>query len=237
METQAPIRFYQFKPIWGLPNVSPFCMKLEVYFRLAKIPYEAVRHTNIRRAPKGKLPYIEHAGRKIGDSTLIIEYLKTIFGDPLNGNLTASERAQSQAFQRLMEEHLYWIMVYSRWMEEENWVQVKKAFFGPLPPLVRQILPAVIRKKVRRDLYGHGIGRHTREEIYEIGKKDLLALSDFLENKKFFFGDKVSSLDATAYAFIANILWIPLESPLKVSAEQCGNLSDYCKRMKEVAGI
>jgi len=32
------IKLYQFPTAWGLPNPSPFCMKLEVYMRLAEIP-------------------------------------------------------------------------------------------------------------------------------------------------------------------------------------------------------
>jgi hypothetical protein len=31
------IKLYQFNPVWGLPNASPFCMKLETYSFLANI--------------------------------------------------------------------------------------------------------------------------------------------------------------------------------------------------------
>ena len=35
------IVFWQLSPCWGLPNASPFCLKLETWLRMAKIPYEA----------------------------------------------------------------------------------------------------------------------------------------------------------------------------------------------------
>jgi hypothetical protein len=46
-------------------------------------------------------------------------------------------------------------------------------------------------------------------------------------------GARPSSLDATAYAFLANVLWVPIESPLKAHARQRPQLEAYCRRMKE----
>ena len=37
---------------------------------------------------------------------------------------------------------------------------------------------------------GQGYGRHTQLEIEEIFKKDVGAISTFLENKNYLFGDK-----------------------------------------------
>jgi glutathione S-transferase len=76
------------------------------------------------------------------------------------------------------------------------------------------------------------MGRHSREEIYEIGKADLNAISLWLGDKSFFMGATPTSLDAIAYAFLANILVPPLESPLKDHAISLPNLRAYCERMK-----
>lgn len=40
-------------------------------------------------------------------------------------------------------------------------------------------------------------------------------------------GDRPTSLDASAYAFLANVLWVPLESPLKAHAQKCPQLEAY----------
>jgi glutathione S-transferase len=90
-----------------------------------------------------------------------------------------------------------------------------------------------VRKGVRKALYLQGIGRHSRDEIYEIGKADLSALSTWLGGKPYFMGDVASSLDAIAYAFLANILVPPFDSPLKSHAMSLGNLWPYCERMRE----
>ncbi|MBC7944174.1 MAG: glutathione S-transferase N-terminal domain-containing protein, partial [Burkholderiales bacterium] len=83
------IKLYQFEPAFGLPNASPFCMKLETYLRMAGLPFEIAPNANIMKAPKGKMPYIEDNGRAIADSSLIIEYLRKTYGDRLDAKLTS----------------------------------------------------------------------------------------------------------------------------------------------------
>jgi glutathione S-transferase len=226
------ITLYQFPPIWGLPNASPFCMKLETYLRMAGLPYQIARGADIRKAPKGKMPYIEDQGKVVADSGLIVDYLKATYGDKLDAHLSPAERATALALQRLIEEHLYWCLFYSRWSVPENWSLTKNAFFGFLPPLVRNILPEIIRRKALQGLYAHGVGRHSEAEIYALGHADIAALSDFLGDKAYFLGDRPTALDATAYATLANLLWAPIESPLKARARGMKNLEPYCQRMK-----
>ncbi len=227
------IKLHQFNSAWGIPNVSPPCMKLETYLRMAKIPYEVVRNADIRKAPKRKMPFIEHDGKLMGDSNLIIEYLKEKFGDSLDQNLSASEKAVSLAFRRMLEENYYWVGVYTRWGIDENYKKVREAFFKFFPFPLRLIIPRVARKNLLKQLHGQGMGRHTPQEIFEIGKRDISAVSDFLGNKPFFMGNEPTTADATVYAFLANLLWVPIESVVKEHAKRLKNLESYCQRMKE----
>ncbi len=226
------ITLYQFEPAFGLPNASPFCMKMETYLRMAGLPFEIAPKANMMKAPKGKMPYIEDNGRAIADSSLIIEYLKRTYGDRLDAKLTSEQRAIALAMQRLMEEHLYWAAVYPRWFEPDGWRLTRQAFFGKLPRPLKAIVPTIARRGMKREMHGHGMGRHSSEEIYAIGKADLGALADFLGDKPFFMGDQPSSLDAVAYAFLANLIWVPLDTPMKSYAVNRPNLEAYCQRMK-----
>ncbi len=226
------ITLYQFPPVWGLPNGSPFCMKVETYLRMAGLPYQFARHADIRKAPKGKFPVIEDNGKIIPDSSFIVEYLKVTYGDPLDGRLTPAEQAVALAMRRLMEENLYWCALYSRWGEDHNWRITREAYFGFMPVIIRPLVAGLIRRQALKSLYGHGMGRHTRDEIYRIGKTDVSALAQFLADKPFFMGEQPTSLDATAYAFLANLLWTPIRSPLSEHAASLPNLAAYCERMK-----
>ncbi len=226
------LTLYQFEPAWGLPNASPFCMKLETYCRMTHLDYQVDTSADVlKKAPKGKLPYIEDKGQIIADSNLIIEYLKTTYGDPLDGHLSPAEAAIALAMRRLIEENLYWALVYSRWINEENWPKTKDVYFSELPFPLHLLVPKIARNTVTQSLKGHGMGRHTESEIYQIAALDIQALSDFLHDKPYFMGDQPTTLDASAYSCLANILSDTLISPLRDKAVELGNLVSYCDRM------
>jgi hypothetical protein len=145
------IKLYQFPAAWGLPNPSPYCMKLEVYMRLAEIPYEIVTWQDPRKAPKGKLPMIEHDGHRLPDSEFALHFLAERATVDLDGHLSPAERATGYAVQKMLDEGFYWTGVYSRWVDDRVWPTIKKQFFGHMPPVLRDILPAMIRRKVKRD--------------------------------------------------------------------------------------
>jgi len=207
-------------------------MKVENYLRMARIPYEIAPNASHFKAPKRKLPYIRDSGKIVADSSFIIEYLKSAYGDPLDARLTALENAQALALRRMMEENLYWTIVYARWMVPQGWKMTRAEFFKPVPVLLRRPISALARRGVARQLWGQGMGRHSAEEVYHIGNIDIIALAEFLGGKPFFMGENPTSLDATAYAFLANIILVPLDSALKQHALKCPHLEAYCQRMR-----
>ncbi|MDP2824341.1 MAG: glutathione S-transferase family protein [Sulfuritalea sp.] len=225
------ITLYQFPPVFGLPNASPFCLKLELYLRMAGLPYRNRYTLELHKTPKGKLPWIDDDGITVADSGLIIEYLKHKFGDPLDGQLDQSQRARALAIARLIEEHLYWAMLYDRWIAPQGWEMTQPAFFGALPWPLRAIVPLVARRGMRAELRGHGMGRHAPEQIHALGIADVDALATLLGDQDYFLGAQPTSVDAIATAFLANILMVPLETPIRAAAAGHGNLAAYCRRM------
>lgn len=226
------IRLHQFAPAFGLPNASPFCMKLETYLRMVGLPYELVNSGDVLRAPKGKLPFIDDDGTRVADTSFIIEYLKGRYGDPLDAALSPEQAAVATAFQRLLEEDLYWAVVQTRWVEDAGWQTTRDAFFGALPVPLRWIVPPLARRGLRSEMRGHGMGRHGAAEIHAIGCRDVTAVADFLADKPFMLGESPTSLDATAHAFLANLLWAPVDSPIQRHARARPTLEAYCQRMK-----
>lgn len=235
MTAPQPVRLHQFPPVWGR-NISPFTLKLESWLTLAKVPFEIVATMNPKAGPKGKIPFIEDGDQKIGDSSLIIEHLARTRGVDLDHGLDAHARAEALALQRLFEDHLYFIGSYSRWIDPEGWQTVKPALFASIPPGARDLLGALVRRKVRRDLIGQGILRHAPDEIYAMAAADLEAVSVLLDDGPFFFRGRPHTIDCTAYGFLANILLVPVETELKRIAARFANLRQFCQAMeREVA--
>lgn len=183
-ENSELVKLVQFPRMFDIPNMSPYCMKVETFMRIAGIPYEIVEENNPANSPKGKLPYIIHKGKKIPDSSFILEYLSQEFNIDLDSHLSIQEKAISHAFQRLFEESLVWVMMYRG--INDAWDIVSNAWFGSAPAFIRPLLSASVKKNVQKKLIAQGLGLHSREEVYHRGMKDLRAIIDQLGAKPFF---------------------------------------------------
>ena len=218
---------------WGIPSVSPFCMKLETWLQMVELPYERVVDATPFAGPKGKLPWVEYEGHKIGDSSLIIEHLTERTGRDADAGLSGEQRAAGRALRCLLEENLYWALVYDRWFVDANWHIVRDIVLGGVPAPVRPLVAAFARRGVRAQLKGHGIGLHTRDEIHAIGCKDMAAVSDFLGTKPYLMGEQPTGIDASAYGTLANVLKAPVVSPIRDEGLKRENLVAYLDRMQE----
>lgn len=214
------ITLYTAPSFEELPSISPPCLELETWFRMAKLPYKKVIVTapSFELAPKGKIPFIDYQGKLVGDAFLIIEMLKQTEGIDLDAGLTPVERSIALAFRRMLKENTLWGAAEVRFGIEENWQRfravVARALFPETPLEVSEPFAEEFGKTMRSQMQAHGIGRHTHEEISQIICADFQALSDFLADKPFFMGDKPTTLDATAYGYIGNFLQPRFESPI-----------------------
>lgn len=221
---------YHLPGAWGLVSVSPFCLKLDAFLRMTGIEHQAVTATTPFGGPKGKAPWIEHEGRKIGDSTLIILYLKQRFGVNPNLRLSDEQQGMALAIQRMIEENLYWAMVNDRWNTPANWPLLKSTVLGGIPWLPRELMAPIARRGVLRQLAGHGMGKHSAGEIAAIGARDIDALAAILGDKPWFFGAEATETDAVAYGQLANIYSVGFASPMKAVIGRHANLVSFLER-------
>lgn len=224
------ITLVQFPSNFGVANLSPYCMKVEILLKMAGLDYEVEFQPDPSKGPKGKLPCIRDGSTVIGDSALIQSYLEKHYGVDFDAGLSETERATAHAFMRMCEERLNWCLLYSRWTDEANWQILRQQFFGGLPPVIRSIVPIIARKQQRRNLQGQGLGRHSTAEVYAFGKADIDALAAQLGTKAFMMGDTPTSLDAIAYPELANLLLLQLPSPMTNAVQARPALVDYVAR-------
>ena len=90
----------------------------------------------------------------------------------------------------MTEEHLYWMVVYNRFVDPLSKPFMMKAMFDGMPTEQAEAIFAVLQENAKKEMYGHGIGRHTQSDIYAFGKGDLDAISNYLGTKRYFFGEE-----------------------------------------------
>jgi glutathione S-transferase len=224
------ITLYTFGPYFGCPDASPFVMKGEMLLKLAKLPYQC-NARGFSRAPKGKLPYIEDGGTIVADSTLIRLYLEKKYGVDFDRGLSERDRGVAWSVEKMLEDHLYWLMVYWRWMIDANFERGPKGFFKRAPKIIRPIIERLVRRKVRATLHGHGIGRHDDVEKGVLAARCIDALSQVLGENRYLMGSEPCGADATAFAFVAGALPKVFASPLRDKLESTPNLMGYHDRM------
>jgi len=227
------IKLYGFGSTLGLPDPSPFVVKIETYLRMADIPYEKTSElSGLRKAPKGKLPFITDGNNTVADTEFIIAYLKDQHQVDLDRWLSKAAQRQAYLIRKSLDENMYWCLVYSRWAVDEVWSTYKKALFAKMPGLLRTLLPPVVRRGMMKTLKQQGVGRHSLDEVKIITHQTFSALSSILADQPYFFGEQPCSLDASVFAFIGGFIQIELETPFTALALQHNNLVDFCDRVR-----
>lgn len=217
---------YQFPRGPYAPNMSPFCIKLETFLRMAKIPYKSV--FTYKMGPKGKLPWVEYEGAKLADSEFIIQHLCERHQLNFDGGLTPKQRGISRAIQKMVDEHTYWLMVLERWVIHK--ADTAKTL-TKLPGLVLWMLV----RKVRNKAFEQGLGRHTPDQLEQLLDQDLAALSDLLGEDQFVHGDEPTLVDCALFGQLSQFRWhVPDSVKAKHDLnDKFANLGQYCDRMKE----
>jgi len=203
---------------------------------MANLPYDIQIELNPGKGPKGKMPFIEDAGEKIPDSSFIIEHLIRKYSLDHLTITNPEKEAQALAFKSMIEDALYFGLLYSRWVDPNGFKVVKSSFLPMFPPVIGHPFLAFIRNNLIKQSKAQGLGRHSASEVYAISEKQISSLATLLGENEFFFENKVTYFDATAYAFLNTIMKQPIESPIKKGIKAHSNLCEYIRRMDLLFG-
>jgi glutathione S-transferase len=220
-----------FSPEFNIPDLSPFPIKVMMFMRMHDLDFETITG-DPRKAPLQKIPFLVHKDKEIPDSELILDYLEKEFQLTDLAGLTSEQHAQGHFLCRALEERTYWAIVRYRWFGEKSAPIMRDLFLKSLPVFLRGFVFKQIQKKLKDNLDGQGLGRHSESTVREFMRKDYQALSVMLGDKDYLFGSKPSKYDCTAVAFSAMLATEGLPTNAPNVLEEFPNLKAYWERAK-----
>ncbi|KAJ3111846.1 hypothetical protein HDU96_005298 [Phlyctochytrium bullatum] len=217
----------------GLPSYSHFCLKLETYLRVARIPY--ILATNTGFSKKGKKPYITYNGEEIADSRFCIAWLEEKFGPGIDKQVLPAGRSAVEAYHTMIDNGLAKQIVYWRWRPVHlPWI--KQNLFPTMPAPLRAILiPIIMQTPLSYLRLVHALPMDD-EEHAAIADARLRSLASLLGDDNYFMStESPTTMDCAAFGVLSNLLLQDLPHcpwPGRL-VRKYPNLVDFVKRMME----
>lgn len=225
------ITLFSYPPLFGIPDNNPFGLKVDSFIRFTQIPYTHKHIMDTSQAPRGQLPYLTDEQNLFTDSNKIIAHLDKKYKINLDNGLSLEQINIRFLIIRMLDNHLYWVMSYSRWQDEDNWPLFKAEFLRYSENVTEELLDNARMSNIEKYRW-QGIGKYSKEYIYHSGIEDLQSINEYLSDKQFLFGNDVRIIDLCCYGFLANIYYFKIPTPLKEYIMSKPNIIDYIERIR-----
>ncbi len=221
------MKLFGFQAAWGLVDINPFVMKVENVMRFFAIEHSLEYQPTHNHSPTGLLPYFSDGPDVICDSDAIIAHLNTSAQLNLDSHLSASQKSIALLMKRVVQEHLYPIMLFSRMIDPSGLALFKQTFFDNVTDEALKKVTDNISNK----LSALGVDCADAQKVYALGLENIAAIDTLYSGGSYFFGEQLSSIDAVLLAFLSNISYVPIENPLSDYIAESLPLKTYINQM------
>jgi glutathione S-transferase len=95
----------------------------------------------------------------------------------------------------LADDTLYWYVIWSRWIDDENYARMKAVFFAGQAAPVRAFAPYFARRGVVAQAKGQGVGRRSKEVVLREFDAHLSKIDALVAEQPFLTGDALTAAD------------------------------------------
>jgi glutathione S-transferase len=136
------------------------------------------------------------------------------------------------------EEHLYFCLLIEGYIHHDGKHALSHyppKLFTPYPWMTKLFLMTLFKSAIKKMVWEQGLGRHSKEELREIGMKCLESISLLLGNKKYILGDKPCEEDSALFGQLSWMLYCMREDNFfKFETRQkFPNIVDYVERTRQ----
>lgn len=228
---------FVFQPAWGLPTSGPFALKLLGWLGHHGIAHRIVVENRSGKGPRGKSPWIERGGARLGDSDVIVRTLAAERGLPDPTRAATAEEAAAQALRIAFEERFHQVLEWELFLHREGAEGMRALIRKAAPPVIAEAVFASLRRHFRRQLHARGIGRLAPEEIAAEGRAllDLLRLS--IREEGWLSPEGPGLPDFAVWGQVAPLLHWPMRTPVAEAVKADPAIRAWAGRVAAAAGM
>ncbi|KAK0166006.1 hypothetical protein PV328_004468 [Microctonus aethiopoides] len=212
------------------------CLAVQAFLHMCNLEYQIEPRKNAEfMSPSGRVPFIQCGAFLISDFDNIVRFIGNK-GTALSHDLSPDEKADMRAYMSLINNGLGNAEQYVCWLDPMIVDSVTKKRHGSVYPWpLNHILNWQKQRQVTKKLKVLGLYNKTIDEIYDEINTCCIALSDRLDDKKYFYGDKgPKELDALVFGHLYTILTTPIPgNRLAEIVHRFPDLVDLCKRIEK----
>ncbi|XP_046683165.1 metaxin-2-like [Homalodisca vitripennis] len=211
------------------------CLSVQAFLRMCNLKYEVVYKKNAENmSPSGRVPFIKCGAFIISELEPLTSFVANK-GISLTGGLDNVQKADMRAYMSLIITVLANAENYLTWVDRDTYNQVTKVRYGSVHPWpLNWLLTRQKRHMILKRLNALGWLDKTIEQVYDEVDSCCTALSERLDDNKYFFGDKPTELDAMVFAHVFTILTTPLPSNQFATTIRCyPKIIEHCQRIEK----
>ncbi|CAJ0566841.1 unnamed protein product, partial [Mesorhabditis spiculigera] len=233
MGDKAPERdlviLHQFPRSPFVPNLSPFCLKIETFLRLYNIKYE-LKESWTNHTDKGQLPYIELNGERISESQVIIFKLVKHFR--VKENISPRDAAIGRAVDRMLDGSTFYTLMNDKMLNNQAFMS-REVTGLKVPGILGKFVASRFANKLKARIMV-GAGNLTNDDLMEVMKRDLRACADLLGDKPFLLGSRMTMVDCTLFGHLASTYYLPFPQHIQELLDHDHqNLKNYVERIRD----
>ncbi|KAK7477013.1 hypothetical protein BaRGS_00026268 [Batillaria attramentaria] len=201
------------------------CLSVKTFLYMCGLDFRVEVRTNAEEmSPSGKVPFIHVGAFLVSELDPIIAFVNSR-GFQLTAKLADAERSEMRAYMAMIENIL---------VNAELYLITKPRYGCPYPWPLSSILPLRKQSEIQARLASNSWKDKTLSEVCEEVRTCCQALSERLDQQKYFFGDKPTELDALVFGHLFTLLTTSLpEGHFAEIIQQFSNLTAFCKRIDE----
>lgn len=180
---------YEVEQILLPDNVN--CLAVQAYLKICNLEFQIEPRWNAEyMSPSAKVPFIKCGAFVVPDFDNIVSFISSR-GQSLSENLSQDDKVNLRAYMSLVNNVLHNAELYICWCHEATYKNITKPRYGSVYPWpLNHLLSWQKRNQIIKRLSILGWANKSLDDVFEEVKRCCEALSERLEDKTYFFGDK-----------------------------------------------